>query len=344
MPPGVSSERRPVERLGGEQVVLQAQRRLAGDDGRGVGQGEQHQVVAARRALHEGAPVVDVHRHARVGVGTVRMPVAADLHQGRVDLDRVDLLRALAQRDRDVVAGARADDEHAVVRPGIRVGVEVERRVLGDLLDRGGGLQRGVVDVDAHVAARRPVGADLVVRRPLVGAQERLQPQHHHGDRDAGRGQPAPRPHPRPEQHDEHHGREHRPGERRHPQERQPGEGDDAEQRAADVEAVGVERLEEREGAGHLLRDGAQGGDGEQEDHREREPARQRRHAEVADQGPATRGGRAGAHREGEHERDEQRQQGRGHREDVAARVPRRNPRPMPRKLASSTKLVRCTR
>ena len=85
----------PGQCLGGEQVVLEAQRRLPGDDRRRVGQGEQHEVVARVGALHEGAPVVDVHRHPGVGVGLVRMPVAPDLHQGRVDLDRVDPLRPL---------------------------------------------------------------------------------------------------------------------------------------------------------------------------------------------------------------------------------------------------------
>ena len=91
---------RPVERLGGEEVVLEAQRRLPGDDRRRVGQGEQHEVVARVGALHEGAPVVDVHRHPRVGVGLVRMPVAPDLHERRVDLDRVDPLGALARARR----------------------------------------------------------------------------------------------------------------------------------------------------------------------------------------------------------------------------------------------------
>ena len=98
---------RPLQRLGGEQVVLQAQRRLAGDDGRRVGQREQDEVVATVGALHEGPPVVDVHGDPRVGVGAVRVPVAADLHQGRVDLHRVDPLGALLERHGDVVAGAR---------------------------------------------------------------------------------------------------------------------------------------------------------------------------------------------------------------------------------------------
>ena len=59
-----------------------------------------------------------------------------------------------------------------------------------------------------------------------------------------------------------------RPGERRHPQEGQPGEGDDAEQRAADVEAVGVERLEGEKVRATSWATSAEGGDGEQEDHR----------------------------------------------------------------------------
>ena len=256
------------------------------------------------------------------------MPVAPDLHQRRVDLHRVDPLGALAQGDRDVVAGSGPDDEHVVVRAGIRVGEEVERRVLGDLADRRGRLQRGVVDVDADVAAGCRLGADLVVRRPLVGPEERLEPQHDDRHRDAGRGQPAPRPHTGPEEDEERARGQQRPGERRHPEERQPGEGDDAEQRAADVEAVGVERLEAGERAGDLLRDRAEGRDGEQEDHGERQPAGERRHPEAADERPAARPGRAGAHREGEDERDEQRQQRRCEREEVAASAAAQEPQP----------------
>ncbi len=247
------------------------------------------------------------------------MPFPPDLHEGRVDLHRVDALRASAEGDGDVVAGARPDDEHVVVGAGVGVGVEVEGRVLGDLPDRRRGLQRGVVDVDANVAAGRRLGADLVVGRPLVGADERLEAQHDHRRRDPGRGQPAPRLDPRSQEHEEHRGGEHRPGERRHPEERQAGEGDDAEQRAADVEAVGLQRREEREGAGHLLGDGAERGDGEQEDDGERQPPRQWLESEGSDQRPSAGVRRARAHGEEQHEGDEAREQDWREREHVTA-------------------------
>ena len=44
------------------------------------------------------------------------MVVASDRLDHRVDLDGVDVLRALRQRDGDVVAVARADDEHVAER------------------------------------------------------------------------------------------------------------------------------------------------------------------------------------------------------------------------------------
>ena len=228
------------------------------------------------------------------------MPVAPDLHQGRVDLDRVDPLGPLAQRDGDVVAGARADDEHVVVGPGIRVREEVERRVLGDLRrptpwsaagccsrrcarcrrtpSRCGSCSRATTGRSRRTT--RGPSTTTVTAMPAAGSQRH--------DRTRG---------PRSRRND--HGGQRCPRERRHPQERQPGEGDDAEQRAADVEAVGVERLEGRERAGHLLGHGAEGGDGEQEDHGERQPAGERAHAEVPDQRPAAGPGGAGTDREG---------------------------------------------
>ena len=123
-----------------------------------------------------------------------------------------------------------------------------------------------------------------------------------------------------------------------------PGEGDDPQQRAADVEAVGLQRREQREGAGHLLRDGAEGGDGEQEDDGERQPPRQWLQAEGPDQRPAAGVRRAGAHRERSTKatRLARRTGATGKRSRPL--VPRRKPSPMPRKLASRTKLVRWTR
>ena len=67
-------------------------------------------------ALQERAAVVDVPGHPRVVVGLVGVLLHADLQDPRVDVDRVDMVGALAQRDRDVGAGAGADDQHVVER------------------------------------------------------------------------------------------------------------------------------------------------------------------------------------------------------------------------------------
>ncbi len=159
-------------RLLGEEERLQPDLRGPAHQGQRVGQREEHEVVGAVRALEERAAVVGVHAHVGVVVRPVDVVLAADLEDARVDVDGVDAVGALAQRDRDVRAGAGADDEH--VAEGVARGSQVRRLVdplaLLDLPLRGGHqLVRDAVRLDQQEAVVRRddvVGLDLVVRRP----------------------------------------------------------------------------------------------------------------------------------------------------------------------------------
>ena len=113
------------------------------------------------------------------------MELAAESLYLRVDLDGVDVLGTLGERDGDVVAVSGADDEHVVERPGdVPVREEVEGLDLRERRDRIRGLVRDVVRADREGVTRHdaadPVrrllvdGGDLVVRRPVVVAVRRL--------------------------------------------------------------------------------------------------------------------------------------------------------------------------
>ena len=97
--------------LGGEQVALQAHRRLALEQRQRVGQGEQDRVPAAIRRLEERPSVGDVGVDARIVVGAVGMG-PADVEQVLVDLHGVHRRRPARQGDGDVVARSGADDQH----------------------------------------------------------------------------------------------------------------------------------------------------------------------------------------------------------------------------------------
>jgi hypothetical protein len=98
-------------RILGEEVALEPERGLAGDQRQGVGEGEQDQVVVVGRGLDEGPAVVDVDVDAGIGVGMRGRQVTAQRVDLGVDLDRVDPGCSLAQSGGDVVAGARPEDE-----------------------------------------------------------------------------------------------------------------------------------------------------------------------------------------------------------------------------------------
>ena len=121
-------------------------------------------------ALEKGAPVVDVHAHARVLVGAVGVVAGADRLDHRVDLDRVDVPGALREGDGDVVAVARADDQDVAERPVLEVpvGIEVEGVVAPQQTHRVDRLVRQAVDLDRLYAVGRARDAHLVVGRPVL--------------------------------------------------------------------------------------------------------------------------------------------------------------------------------
>ena len=105
-------------RLQREQVALQTEPALPRDERQRVGQGEQDEVVASVGPLQERPAVVDVDRHPRVLVRMLRMQVAAEPLQHGIDLHRIDVLRAVGERQGDVVPAAGPDDQDVLwVRP-----------------------------------------------------------------------------------------------------------------------------------------------------------------------------------------------------------------------------------
>ena len=96
-----------LEGLDGEQERLEPDVAGGADEGQRVGQGEDDQVVLLVGGAQEGPAVVDVARDPRIVVGMQGVMRHADLLDGRVDLDGVDVAGAVAERDRDVVARCR---------------------------------------------------------------------------------------------------------------------------------------------------------------------------------------------------------------------------------------------
>ena len=82
---------RLLQRLLGEQERLEPDLRGAAHQRQRVGQREEDQVVLLVRACQERPAVVDVPGDPRVLVGLVGVAVDADLHDPRVDVDRVDV-------------------------------------------------------------------------------------------------------------------------------------------------------------------------------------------------------------------------------------------------------------
>jgi hypothetical protein len=232
------------DRLDGEQVALQAQGRLAGDDRERVGQGQHDQVVAAAGLLQERPAVVDVGRDPRVEVGAVGVAVTSQALQGRVDLDRVHVPGPVGQGHGHVVAGAGSDHQHLVQGPGrqVPVGEEVERRRRAQALDRAGDLvgavcwpnptgrgSRGSWPAGRSSSGRsgarcRPPSSGSGPARP--GASGSRPAAGGGGRRAPGAATPAhaPRPPPPPssEQRPPSYKGSHRPGQRAPPRGRRP--------------------------------------------------------------------------------------------------------------------------
>ena len=156
---------------------------MRADERQRIGQREDDEVVLVGRAAHERATVVDVDADPRILVDALGMEVAADLGELRVDLDRVDVRRAVVQRQRDVRAAAGADDQDVVevlVRePAVDLAMEQAAVRLGaghhllvrDAVDREEDRLVAVLRVQRRAVQVRLVGRDPVVRRPDVLAR-----------------------------------------------------------------------------------------------------------------------------------------------------------------------------
>ena len=148
-----------------------------------------------------------------------------------------------------------------------------------------------------------------------------------------------------PDEEDEQGGHDRAPGDGRQSDEGQPREQCDPRDASEDVEAIGIERLEMREGASGRLPEPRHHEDDQHEDHREAHPLRQRVvPGDALELVGALQGDEL--YGEGEGKGHQQRQGHRGEAEQVPGRTGRKKPTPMPRKLAKSTKLVmlaRCT-
>ena len=137
------------ERLLREQVGLEAQVRGVAHQRERIGDRIHDQVVLALRVAQEGPAVLDAHRYVRVCVRLGGVEPSRDVHDGGIDLDRVDVVGTTLDRHRRVVARSGADHQDAVVRlprePLVELGVEGERLPVG---------------VQREALVRHPVGVD----------------------------------------------------------------------------------------------------------------------------------------------------------------------------------------
>ena len=270
-----------------------------------------------RGVLQVGPAVSVVRGHPGAVVRVVGVLALAELDQDRVDLHRVHVLRALGQGHRDVVTGAGPDDQDVLQRRAghVLVRVEVELLLLVQHLQRAGRLVRDVVrgHVQRGVGLAAELRGDLVVRRPLLVRDRRLDRQHDHHDH--GRRVLPPPGRPPQEQH-QAAGRDHAPGDRGQLQEGQQGEDRGARDAAEHVQPVGLERLERHEQPGHGLAESGHHRRAEHEDHGQADRAGERLGAEQAL--IRVRAGQRGQDDgEGEHERDQQDQRQRGPAHEV---------------------------
>ena len=134
-----------------------------------VERGEDDDVEALVGVADEGARVVVDHRHAWRRVRMLRMEPDAEADDQRIDVDRRDVLGAVAQRGGDVVAHPRAEHEHVVRMRRETIGdveaVQLERNPAEELRvrthelrreaqltqPRGGGLGRHLLETQRAV-------------------------------------------------------------------------------------------------------------------------------------------------------------------------------------------------
>ena len=256
----------------GEEVALQAHRRLALQQRQGVGEGQQDRVPLPIGPLQEGPTVGDVSDDAGVVVWAVRV-LAAEVEEVPVDLHGVDTRGTAGHGDGHVVARAGADDEHLA---GVLAGDALVHGLVDGVADsRDLQPRRDAVDLgDEAARVLDGNGRHLVVRRPgrallgrLRGEEAERGDERHHGQHDGADLA-------RPQREEEADGGDRTPHDGVGLHEGQHGEAGDAEQAADEVELVGVEVAEAGEGAGHAVADAHHdGGDGDEHD-RQHDPAR----------------------------------------------------------------------
>ena len=248
------------ERLLGEHVALEPHRGEARLQGQRVDQREHHQVVLLRRGPEEVPRIVGDDVDAGIVVGTVGMVLAPEPHDHRIDLHRVDALRAVQERGGDVGAGAGAEDQHvleAVAEGRVRPLVEV---LLAR--HRGHRLVEDVVDLDDGLLPFLD-GRDLVVRRPGGAPRQPVHDDQRSAQQDDHR-QPADQAHRRvDEEHGDGEG-DREPRRRRHLEPRHQPERHDPGDAAGQVHAVALERRQPLEQLAHRL---GQGGEQHRHDH-----------------------------------------------------------------------------
>ena len=114
------------------------------------------------------------------------MALAADADDERIDLDRVDMMRAVLQRRGDVRAGAGPEDQHVIervaehrIRPLIEVFLVVDgrHRLVKDVVDLDDGIFPLLADRDLVVRGPEGVAAHHVDEIEAASRAERWQAQ-----------------------------------------------------------------------------------------------------------------------------------------------------------------------
>ena len=125
------------ERLRREQIALEPDVAVAAVEHERIDERVDDQVVLLVRRPQVVPAIVQMHDHAGIRVGVVRMIAPTEPVNHRVDLDRIDARRAPLQGAADVVARPRAD--HEDLGEGWTAGVAIEQmwqRVRGKALSR----------------------------------------------------------------------------------------------------------------------------------------------------------------------------------------------------------------
>ena len=104
-------------RLLGKQVAFEPDARVARMQRERIDERIHDHVVFHAALAEESSAVGQVDTDARIAVGLVGMLESSDVVDHRVDLDGIDVLHAVGEGCRDVIARAGADDQDIVERP-----------------------------------------------------------------------------------------------------------------------------------------------------------------------------------------------------------------------------------